>query len=242
MRSAVLNHEPTHDDSTTWLGRLKTAVDARGLALKGIPTDGSARSPAPIREVCGEVPHPLCPFHVSAALVQGVRSAVAAERQRLATAKPKVTRGRPSSTEHAARRVARQRKARQENMRDVFEGRFLCVNRRLTPSERHRLLRSTRGLPPLRTRREIMAHLSALFARRCWTQTALGTLRTRRHWVQRLRWIGDTVKKVFAPHREHALTFLDDTVLLATSNAVERGNRRHRKRQKRVDRMRRKVC
>lgn len=242
MLSAVLNHDPTHDDSTTFLGRLKTALDARGLALQGITTDGSARYPAPIREVFGEVPHPLCPCHGIAALVKGVLSAVAAERKRWATAKPKLKRGRPSSTEKAARRLARKSKAMQEKMRDVFEGRFLCVKRRLTPSERHRLLRITRGLPHLRKRREIMEHISALFDRRCWTQTALGTLRKLRHWVKRFRWIGDTVKKVFSPHREKALTFLDDTLLPATSNAVERGNRRHRKRQKRVYRIRRKVC
>ena len=37
---------------------------------------------------------------------------------------------------------------------------------------------------------------------------------------------------------EKALTFLDDSLLPATSNAVERGNRRHRKMQKSVYRVR----
>ena len=41
-------------------------------------------------------------------------------------------------------------------------------------------------------------------------------------------WIGDTLKKVFSPTLDKALTFLDDKLLPATSNAVERGNRRHR--------------
>ena len=162
------------------------------MTLKGITTDGSALSPAPIRAVFGEVPPQLCTFHVIAALVKGVRSAVAAERKRLATAKPTLKRGRPSSKDKAARRLARTSKAMQEKIRDEFEGRFLFVKRRLTPSERHRLLRITRGLPHLRTLREIMEHIYALFDRRCWTQTALGTLRTLRHWVQRFRWIGDT--------------------------------------------------
>jgi hypothetical protein len=44
------------------------------------------------------------------------------------------------------------------------------------------------------------------------------------------------------PYLEQALTLLDDTLLPATSNAVERGNRRHRKRQKSVYRVRSKVC
>jgi hypothetical protein len=49
-------------------------------------------------------------------------------------------------------------------------------------------------------------------------------------------------KKVFSPHLEKALTFLDDKLLPATSNAVERGNRRHRKMQKSVYRVRSQVC
>src|SRR5882672_1474306 len=221
MLYAVLDHDPSHDEMTAFLWRLKRALDERDLARKGITTAGSALYPAPIREVCGEVPHQRCPFPIIAALVQGVLRAVAAERKRLATAKPKLKRGRPSSTEQAARRVARKSKAMQEKIRDVFEGRFLFVTRRLTPSERHRLLRITRGLPHLRKLREIMAHIYALFDRRCWTQTALGKLRKLRHWVKRFRWIGDTLKQVFSPHLEKALTFLDDKVLPATSNAVE---------------------
>ena len=44
--------------------------------------------------------------------------------------------------------------------------------------------------------------------------------------------LGDTLKKLFAPTLEKALTFLDDKLLPSTSNAVERGNRRYRKMQK----------
>jgi len=50
--------------------------------------------------------------------------------------------------------------------------------------------------------------------------------------------MGETVKKVCSPPLEKALTVLDDTLLPATSNAVERGNRRHRKMQKSVYRVR----
>jgi len=72
--------------------------------------------------------------------------------------------------------------------------------------------------------------------------SALGKLRKLRQWVKRFTWIGDTFKKVFSPNLETALTFLDDKLLPATSNAVERGNRRHRKMQKSVYRVRSKVC
>jgi hypothetical protein len=175
-------------------------------------------------------------------LVKGVLRAVASERKRLATTKPKWKRGRPSSKEKAARRLARKSTSMQEKISAVCEGRFVCVKRRLTPSERNRLLRITRGRPHRRKRREIMAHLYALFDRRGWTQTARGKRRKRRHWVKRFRWLGDTLKKVFSPHLDKALTFLDDKLLPATSNAVERGNRRHRKMHKSVYRIRSKVC
>jgi hypothetical protein len=41
-----------------------------------------------------------------------------------------------------------------------------------------------------------------------------------------------------SPNLEKALTFLDDKLMPSTSNAVERGNRRHRKMQKTVYRIR----
>ena len=238
----VLDHDPRHGDIEAFLGRLKTALDARNLTLKGITTDGSALYPEPIRQVFGDVPHQLCTFHVIKELTKGIVKAVAKERERLAQSKPKVKRGRPSSTDKEARRLARKNTCMQQKISDVFQDRFLFVTRRLKPSERKRLLSITRGLPHLRTLREIMDHIYALFDRRCRTHTALGKLKKLRQWVRRFTWIGETLKKVFSPHLEKALTFLDDKLLPATSNAVERGNRRHRTRQKSVDRVRSKVC
>jgi transposase len=238
----VLDHDPNHDDIKVFLGRLKEALDARDLALQGITTDGSALYPEPIRTVFGEVAHQICTFHVLKELTQGILSAVAAERNRLAKAKPKLKRGRPAFKDKVARRLARQSKQMQAKIHDLFQERFLFVKRRLKPSERQRLVHITRGLPQLRKLREIMDHIYALFDRRCRTQTALGKLKKLRQWVNRFTWIGETLKKVFSPHLEKALTFLDDTLLPATSNAVERGNRRHRKMQKSVYRVRSQVC
>jgi len=238
---AVLDHDPHHDDIAAFLGRLKTALDERSLSLQGITTDGSALYPAPIRTVFGEVPHQLCLFHVIKELTHGVLRAVATERERVARSKPKMKRGRPSSKDKTARRLARKSTYMQQKIRDVFQERFVFVQRHLTPSERKRFLHITRGVPPLRTLREIMDHIYALCDRRCRTQTALGKLKKLRQWVKRLQWIGETLKKVFSPHLEKAFTFLDDKLLPATSNAVERGNRRHRKMQKSVYRVRSKV-
>jgi hypothetical protein len=242
MLYKVLDHDPSHADITALLLRLKTALHERNLELKGITTDGSALSPDPIHEVFGEVPHQLCPFHVIKELTTGVLRAVASARARLAQSKPKLKRGRPASKEKKARHLARKSKSMQQKIGDVFQDRFLFVKRRLTPSERQRLLHITRGLPPLRKLREMMEHIYALFDRRCHTPTALGKLKKLRQWVHRFTWIGDTLKKVFAPHLEKALTFLDDKLLPATSNAVERGNRRHRKMPKSVYRVRSQAC
>ena len=238
----VLDHDATHTDIEAFLGRLKTALDERGLALKGITTDGSALYPEPIRIVFGDVPHQLCTFHMIKDLTKGVLKVVAQERERLAQSKPKVKRGRPSSKDKEARRRARRSQDIQQTISDLFQDRFLFVTHHLKPSERKRLLHRTRGLPHLRKLREIMDHIYTLFDRRCRTQTALDKLKKLRQWVKRFTWIGDTLKKVFSPHLEKALTFLDDTLLPATSNAVERGNRRYRKMQKSVYRVRSNVC
>ena len=56
--------------------------------------------------------------------------------------------------------------------------------------------------------------------------------------VENDRFPGETLKKLFSPTLEKALTFLDDKLLPSTSNAVERGNRRYRKMQKSVYRVR----
>src|SRR2546422_972415 len=86
-----------------------------------------------------------------------------------------------------------------------------------------------------------MEQVSALFDRRCRTQTALAKLATLRRRIQRFPALGDTLKKLLAPTLDKALTFLDETLLPSTSKAVERGNRRYRKMQRNVYRVRTQV-
>ena len=83
-----------------------------------------------------------------------------------------------------------------------------------------------------------MEQVYALFDRRCRTQTALDKLAKLRRRLLRFTQVGETLKKLFSPTLEKALTFLDDKLLPSTSNAVERGNRRYRKMQKSVYRVR----
>jgi hypothetical protein len=232
----VLSRDPKQDDITAFFRRFQAALGQRGLSLRGITTDGSALYPTPIATVFGEIPHQICTFHVLRELTKAVLGAVAKVRKGLAARKPKLRRGRPSTKE--ARRKARQKKRLEQKIGELFEHRYLFVQRRLSPAERRTLLRISRGLPQLRTLRELMEQVYRLFDRRCRTDTALGKLARLRARVRRFRRVGQALKALFSANLEKALTFLDDRLLGATSNAVERGNRRYRKMQKTVYRVR----
>jgi hypothetical protein len=232
----VFDHDPTHDDIRAFLGRLKMALAARNLTLCGVTTDGSALYPVPLREVFGDVPHQICTFHVLAEVGKAVLGAVASARKGLAATHPKLRRGRPSTP--AAKQAARTKKRLAAQGAALFTQRYLFVQRHLNNTERKTLWRVSRGLPQLHALRAIMEQVYALFDRRCRTQTALDKLATLRRRLRRFPQVGATLKKLFSPTLEKALTFLDDKLLPATSNAVERGNRRYRKMQKSVYRVR----
>lgn len=231
----VLDHDPSHDDMRAFFQRFKDILDARELSLAGITTDGSPLYPVPLTDVFGEIPHQICEFHVLAELTRAVLKAVAKVRKSLAATIPKLRRGRPSK---ATKLLARRRKLIQTKIADLFQYRYLFVQHYLTPGEKKTLYRITRGLPHLCALREIMNEVYRLFDRRCRTETALDKLAKLRQRVRRFKKVGQTLKKLFSSNLEKALTFLDDSLLPATSNAVERGNRRHRKMQKSVYRVR----
>src|SRR5438067_12233975 len=236
----VLDHDPTHDDIRAFLRRLHTALSARALTLLGVTTDGSALYPEPLKEVFGKVRHHICQFHIVAEVVKAVVGAVASARKGLAATQPKLPKGRPSTP--AAKAAARTKKRLAEQRAALFASRYLFVQRHLNKTERKTLWRVSRGLPQLHALRAVMDQVYALFDRRCRTQTALDKLAKLRRRLLRFPQVGDTLKKLFSPTLEKALTFLDDKLLPATSNAVERGNRRYRKMQKSVYRVRSKVC
>jgi Transposase len=232
----VLDHDPTHKDIEAFFGRFHAALKTRGLTLKGITTDGSALYPEPIATIFGEVPHQLCTFHVLKEVTKAVLGAVAQLRKGLAATAPKLARGRPASK--AARCAARRKKRIEQKVSDLFEHRYLFVRHHLTASERKTLTRITRGQPQLRVLRGLMEEVYRLFDRRCRTATALAKLARLRARLRRFGQLRKTLKKLFAPGLEKALVFLDEKLLGSTSNAVERGNRRYRKMQKTVYRVR----
>ena len=232
----VLDHDPTHDDIRAFFGRLKTALTARDLTLVGITTDGSALYPEPLREVFGKVWHHICQFHIIAEVVKAVLGAVASARKGLAATQPKLPKGRPSTP--AAKAAARTKKRLAAQGAALFTHRYLFVQRHLNKTDRKTLWRVSRGLPQLHALRAVMDQVYALCDRRCRTQTALAKLAKLRRRLQRFPQVGETLKKLFSPTLDKARTFLDDKLLPSTSNAVERGNRRYRKMQKQVYRVR----
>jgi len=231
----VLDHNPTEQDISRFFQRFKAELDKRGLKLNGITTDGSPLYPTPIAAVFGAVSHQVCEFHVIAELNKAVLKAIAKVRRQLKATLPKLGRGRPSQ---ANRKLAARKKRIERKITDLFDNRHLFVQHHLTPAERRTLQRITRGLPDLRTLQQIVDEVYRLFDRRCRTDTALAKLARLRRRVARFKGIAQTLRKLFSPNLDKALTFLNDSLLPATSNAVERGNRRHRKMQKTVYRVR----
>lgn len=232
----VLDHPPAYGDVRAFFRRFQEALASRGLKLRGVTTDGSDLYPRPISEVFGAVKHQVCRFPILAELTKAVLRAVARVRKCLTAQEPKLPRGRPGTPE--AKRKARRRRHLKQEVGDLFEHRHLFVRRDLTPGERRTLQRITRGLPQLRALRGVVEEVDRLFDRRCRTETALTKLARLRAQVRHLKGLRPIFQRLESPDLEKALTFLDDSLLGSTSNAVERGNRRHRKMQKTVYRVR----
>jgi len=231
----VLDHDPTHDDIIRFFQRFKRELEARELTLKGITTDGSPLYPVPIAGVFGDVRHQVCEFHVIKELTKAVIRAVAKVRKQLKATMPTLGRGRPSK---ATTKASKRKKRIERKVTDLFDNRHLFVKHHLTANEKRTLKRITRGLPHLRTLRDIMDEVYRLFDRRCRTDTALEKLAKLRSRVRHFKHVGRTLNKLFSPNLAKALTFLNDSLMPATSNAVELGFRRHRKMQKTVYRVR----
>jgi Transposase len=227
----VLEHDPNQQDIREFFAQFKAHVEAKGLKVLGITTDGSGLYPDVLAELFPAAAHQVCQFHVLKEITQAVLHAVARVRKELKAQQPPLGRGRPSKANQAQ---ARKAKRIQRRIADLFDHRHLFVGHHLTPAARRTLQRITGGLPQLRTLRQIMDEVYRLFDRRCRTETALGKLARLRARVRRFTRVGHTLSKLFTPNLQRALTFLDDRLLPATSNAVERSNRRFRKAQRSV--------
>jgi hypothetical protein len=101
----VLNHNPTNEDITRFFRRFKQMLDARGLTLKGITTDGSHIYSEPVANVFGQVKHQSCQFHIISEITKNILKVVTQARRQLKQKKTKRPRGRPCGQQ--AKKIAR---------------------------------------------------------------------------------------------------------------------------------------
>jgi hypothetical protein len=227
----VLDHHPTADDVRAFLTEFKDQLDQRGLVVRGLTTDGSPLYPKVLKELWPKVRHQVCEFHVLKEITKAVLRALAKLRKEIKAQLPKQRRGRPRQQDQAQTRRSQRLKRR---VAELFEHRHLFVRHHLSAAQKKILKKLLRGQPQLRALRQIMDEVYRLFDRRCKTATALGRLRKLRQRVRRFKRLGRTLAKLFSATLEKALVFLDDKLLGATSNAVERSNRRFRKAQQSI--------
>jgi transposase len=151
----VLDHDPTHDDIRELFRSFQGILKKRDLELRGITTDGSHLYPEPIAEIFPDVRHQLREFHVKKEINKSVLKAVTQARRELEKTKTKRNkRGRPTSKED--KQTVRKNNRIKEKIADLFENRYLFVQKVLTSKERETLHDITKGLPELRTLREIV--------------------------------------------------------------------------------------
>ena len=224
----VLDHDPTQDDVLAFLSDFKTQLDRRGLSVRGVTTDGSSLYPKVLKKLWPKARHQLCKFHVIKEIIKAILHALAVLRKEMTAQIPKQPRGRPSKERQGQAWLIAYQKRR---VAELFEHRYLFVRHHLSPAEQKQLQKLLYGRRELRTLRKIMEEVYRLFDRRCKTETALKKLQRLRRRVRRFKKLGQALNKLKSPMLEKALEFLDDKLLGATSNAVERANRRFRKAQ-----------
>ena len=128
------------NDIRRFLADFKARLDVRGLAVRGVTTDGSELYPEPLKELWPDVPHQVCEFHVIKEITKAVLHALAATRKKLRDRIPKQPRGRPRKAERAQSRKATRQ---QQQVSKLFKHRYLFVQHRLTADQKTTLQRIT---------------------------------------------------------------------------------------------------
>lgn len=206
----------------------------KGLKVRGITTDGLTMYRHAVPEVFGAARHQVCVFHVLKELNESVLRVLAVFRKSLPKP-PSRRRGRPKPGEV---RTADHPMTRLKG--EVWTNRFAWVRKHPTRAQRRPIRRLGRRFPLLAALREFEDLLYQLFDRRCHKLTAQLKLQNlRRHRMfHRFPQLDQIRRELASPNLGKALEFLEDPNLAATNNAVERENRRHRKRQKTIYRAR----
>jgi hypothetical protein len=144
----VLEHDPPKDAVRSFLARFKPTLDQRGLAVKGVTTDGSPLYPEALGSLFPGARHQVCQFHVLKEILRAVLHSLARARRQLAHQIPQLARGRPS---RQTRALARKAQRVRQRLGALFEHRHLFVRRELSDAQRELLRQLGRGCPELQT-------------------------------------------------------------------------------------------
>ena len=231
----VLDKSPEKPDIVLLLSRFKKELAARGLSLLGITTDASSLYPEAIQELFPGVTHQLCRFHAIKELNKSVLGAAAGVRKEFKERIPKRPRGRPTKE---SRQASEEISRLEAQHKELFDNRYLYVQRELEKSERDTLERISEPFPELRQLRSVSEAIHQLYDGPNGMPEAVKKLEELRARVKENEKLSASMKRLFSPNLEKSLAFLDVKGFPGTSNAVERGNRRYRKMQKSVYRVR----
>lgn len=103
----VLEHDPSQQDVREFFAQFKAHLDAQGLTVRGVTTDGSSLYPDVIAEMFPDAAHQVCQFHVLKEITKAMLHAVAKVRKELKAKQPPLPRGRPSRTNRVQARKAK---------------------------------------------------------------------------------------------------------------------------------------
>src|SRR5262249_30177886 len=193
----------------------KGQLDQRGLAVRGITTDGSALYPGVLKELWPGARHQRCRFHILQEITRAVLRALARLRKRLKATIPKGRRARPRRQDRVQ---ARRSRRLQQRVADLFAHRHLFVKHHLSAAEKRLLKQLTRGQPQLRALRDIMDEVYRLFDRRCRRVTALWRLLKLRQRVRRFKRLARALGELNSPQGAPALQFLADRLLASPTH------------------------
>src|SRR5208283_2565466 len=174
----LLATDPVHDFPVAFalvgandqehMARFLRNLQAQGLAPRVVVTDGSNLYPTLLAQIWPTAEHQLCIFHVLKDINQCVLDAVRRWRRQLQRRGGKGRRrkrGRPRRRQRTAPR--RRGPTLREKAHYVYKHRHLIVKRRdhFSVADQHALLTMLEYLPALRTLREFVDQVYALFQR-----------------------------------------------------------------------------
>jgi hypothetical protein len=237
----IVDKKVTQKDVLELFEQFQKELIARQLKVAGITTDGSNLYPAAITSVLGELPHQVCRFHVLSAVAKAMRETVVHLYKKRLSKLPKLKGGRPRQGK--AQRHAQRVREEREHLLELYRKRYRVVARELEPQKLVELESLLAPYPELSRLRQLMQQVYGLYecTSRQEAHTKLQQLRQEALALRAEHGLATDFSSLLGPCIEKSLVFLDHPLLPGTSNAVERANRRYRKMQKSVYRVRKRL-